>query len=109
MPDPFEGVKAKLERSNQNILNLESEIRRFFEESTYPIIPQDDPKLLLEAMKYHQRRTIPLRFSVLAGEIAHHLRSILDHIVWIFSDPIYREKHSVWIEFPILKSRPTDK
>jgi hypothetical protein len=28
---------------------------------------------------------VPPRFSVLAGEIVHHLRSCFDHVTWNFS------------------------
>jgi hypothetical protein len=108
MPQSFEGIKEKLKRSHENVLNLKAEIERFFEKSRYPVLPQDDVKLLAEAIKYHMNREIPLRFSVLAGEIAHHLRSCLDHIVWQFSSDAYREKSFKRIEFPILETRPID-
>ena len=109
MAQSFEGIKEKLKRSRENVLNLEAEVDRFFKESKYPVLPQDDKKLLLEAAQYHMQRDIPLRFSVLAGEIAHHLRSCLDHIIWQFSDDTYRRKHFKRIEFPILETRPIDK
>jgi hypothetical protein len=109
MQDAFAGIKEKLKRSHQNVLNLQAEVNRFFEESRYPVLPQDDVKLLAEAIKYHSQRDIPLRFSVLAGEIAHHLRSCLDHIVWQFSSDLYRIDYPQRIEFPILEARPIDK
>lgn len=109
MPDPFAGIKEKLKRSHENVLNLQAEVNRFFEESKYPVLPQDDIKALVEAIKYHSQRDIPLRFSVLAGEIAHHLRSCLDHIVWQFSSDAYRREHFKRIEFPVLETRPIDK
>jgi hypothetical protein len=109
MPDPFAGIKEKLKRSYENVLNLQAEVNRFFEESKYPVLPQDNVQLLLEAVQYHSQREIPMRFSVLAGEIAHHLRSCLDHIVWQFSSDFYRREHFKRIEFPILETRPIDK
>jgi len=109
MPQSFEGIKEKLKRSHENVLNLQIEVNRFFEESKYPSLPQDNMKLLAEAMEYHRQRAIPLRFSVLVGEIAHHLRSCLDHIVWQFSSESYRREHLKRIEFPILETRPIDK
>jgi hypothetical protein len=109
-PHPFAGIDEKLKRSNENIFSLKAEVDRFFEEGKFPVLPsQNDKKLLLEAIQYHKQREVPLRFSVLVGEIAHHLRSILDHIVWQFSTPTYRREHSQRIEFPILKTRPADK
>ncbi len=104
----FTGIRDKLKRANENILNLESEIARFFQEGKYPVLPEHDNKLLLEAIQYHKNRIIPLRFSVLAGEIVHHLRSCLDHVAWIFSD-INRVKNTRQIEFPIFEKRPIDK
>jgi hypothetical protein len=110
MDNPFAGIEEKLKRSHEHIGNLEVEVKRFFEKSDYPILPQDNNELLLKAIEYHRTREIPLRFSVLAGEIAHHLRSILDHIVWVFSSTDYRDsKEGHYIEFPILESTPGEK
>jgi hypothetical protein len=106
---PFEGIAAKLNRSNENINNLQLEIARFFDDSEYPLLSDKDGKVVREALDYHESRPIPPRFSVLAGEIIHHLRSCLDHIVWHFSDTTYREKRGniSFIGFPILKEPPT--
>lgn len=103
------GVEEKLKRSRENILNLQAEISRFFETSEYPVLPDYDVKALLKAAEYHQSRAIPPRFSVLAGEIVHHLRSCLDHIAWQFSTVKYRTDHETWIGFPILEARPVEK
>ncbi len=104
---PFSGIAEKLNRSHQNILNLEAEIARFFQESEYPVLSKDNKQVIAEAVEYHSKRPIPLRFSVLSGEIIHHLRSCLDHIVWHFSAPDYRKKNITAIQFPILEERPT--
>jgi hypothetical protein len=102
-------VSEKLKRTHENIGNLKSEISGFFQSSAYPEIPQEDADALLEAIAYHKQLPIPVRFAVLSGEIIHHLRSILDHIVWQFSSPEYRAKHPTLIQFPIRKARPVDK
>jgi hypothetical protein len=104
---PFEGIAEKLNRSHENIKNLEAEIARFFQESDYPLLSNDNEQFIPEAVEYHSKRPVPLRFSVLSGEIIHHLRSCLDHIIWHFSDIEYRQKHVRWIDFPILKDRPS--
>lgn len=44
----------------------------------------------------------PLRFADLAGEIAHHLRSTLDHLVWALASK--RQEPSSRIQFPISES-----
>lgn len=109
MSDPFDGIKEKLKRANQNILNLQAEIGEFFESGKYPVLPKDDKEILLKAIAYHREREIPIRFSVLAGEVVHHLRSCFDHVVWQFSTPAYRKEHIRKIEFPILETRPIEK
>ena len=105
----FDGIAEKLKRSNENILNLKAEVASFFQEGKYPILPEDDDKILLEAIEYHKQLVIPPRFSVLAGEVIHHLRSCLDHVVWQFSSPQYRKDGWRKIEFPVFDKRPVDK
>jgi hypothetical protein len=110
MPADFSGIIEKLKRADENILNLQSEVARFFQECKYPVIPKLNDENILEALSYHRTLPIPLRFSVLAGEIIHHLRSCLDHIVWELSDETYRTSPNFrYIEFPILEVRPAPK
>src|ERR1700691_3819144 len=82
---PFAGIAEKLKRANQNIINLNAEAVGFFEKSKYPVIPDTNSEHWQDAVDYHKQLPIPKRFSVLTGEVVHHLRSCLDHIVWIFS------------------------
>jgi len=106
---PFAGIFEKLKRADQNIVNLEAEIRDFVKAGNYPVLPHPDDKMWQEAVNYHRSKRIPLRFSVLAGEIVHHLRSSLDHIVWHFSTDEARAKAQNVIEFPIFESQPSLK
>jgi hypothetical protein len=103
---PFYGIAEKLKRSDENIGNLHREIIAFFELSKYPVLPNPDCKEWQEAVDYHRDLIIPKRFSVLSGEIVHHLRSCLDHIVWHFSSLQYRRDFENAIEFPIWREEP---
>src|SRR6185312_16356467 len=100
--DPFSGVLIRLQRANENIIYLQCEIRRFFQECKYPVMPDTDDERWQEALNYHRSLPIPKRFGVLAGEIFHHWRSCLDHIVWIYSSAEYRESHETAIQFPVV-------
>jgi hypothetical protein len=100
----FSGVGEKLKRAEENIFNLHGEITDFFEKGDYSVMPKDDGELFREAFKYHKNRVIPSRFSVLAGEIVHHLRSCFDHIVWHFS--VLPVKNIKKIEFPVFDEAP---
>jgi hypothetical protein len=81
---PFVGIAEKLKRVDQNIVNLNTEITAFIDQGEYPTMPHPDDQCWPKAVDYHRNKSIPLRFSVLSGEIIH-LRSALDHIVWYFS------------------------
>ena len=86
MSEPFDGIAEKLQRSNENIRNLEIEIARFFQDSKYPILSNDNQQVIPEALEYHNNCPVPLRFSVLSGEIirpppeivprSHHLATL---------------------------------
>jgi hypothetical protein len=101
MTDALEGINEKLKRANENILNLEAEITRFFQESKHPIIGNEYKNLLLKKAEYNFSRKIPIRFSVLAGEIINQFRSSLDHIAWPLAIPDERRNHPTKIEFPV--------
>jgi hypothetical protein len=102
----FDGIDAKLARAYENILNLDKEIAAFFQKCDYPVIPENDMELLREAIKYHANLAIPPRFSVLASEIIHHLRSCFDHIVWHFT--VQPVKNIRKIEFPVFDELPAN-
>jgi hypothetical protein len=106
---PFVGIAEKLKRSHESILNLHLEIGAFFEGGKYPVIPDANSKEWQEALDYHRDLTIPRRFSVLSGEIIHHLRTCLDHIVWHFSSSHYRIEAENAIEFPVFREEPLTK
>jgi len=106
----IEGIVEKLKRADENIYNLHGEIEGFFEKGEYPVLPQQDDELFSQAIAYHSSRVIPPRFSVLAGEVVHHLRSCFDHIVWHFSDfSLNPVKNIRKIEFPVFSERPSNQ
>jgi hypothetical protein len=106
---PFSGIAEKLKRADQNIADLNSKIDAFIQGGKYPIIPDPGSESWKEVLDYHKAKPIPLLFSVLAGEIVHHLRSCLDHVVWHFSDSVQRGECQNVIEFPIFSDEPMKK
>ena len=105
---PFAGIAEKLKRADENIINLKGEIEGFLRECKYPAIPHPNDKSWQDAIDYHRSLETPLRFSVLIGEIIHHLRSCLDHIVWFFSSDEARAKPNN-VAFPIIATVPPTK
>jgi hypothetical protein len=106
-PDhPFAGIAEKLKRAEQNIVNLKAEIDLFVQGGEYPVLPHPNSEEWEKAKAYHRDKRIPLRFSVLAGEVVHHLRSCFDHVVWHFSAGRVTTRNENAIEFPVLDSDP---
>ncbi len=81
MSHPLDGCWAKIERAKENIKNLEAEISAFVQPDPY-IIAGNVNHQTKECTFVANAKTIPLRFSVLTGEIIHQLRSSLDHLIW---------------------------
>jgi hypothetical protein len=106
---PFAGISEKLKRADENIANLHGEIGKFFESCEYPILPDEDSKEWQEAVDYHSNLIVPIKLSVLCGEIVHHMRSCLDHIAWYFSSGTHRRDHENSIQFPIISTVPPTK
>jgi hypothetical protein len=105
----FSGIAEKLVRAEENIHNLNFEMWSFFQKCDYPVLPQNNGKILLEAIEYHKKLVIPPRFGVLVGEINHQLRSCFDHVVWHFSlGSISNIKNIRQIEFPVFETRPSN-
>jgi hypothetical protein len=106
-PDhPFSGIAEKLKRSDENIVDLHNEIGDFFKQCKYPVLPDKNAQEWQDAVDYFKNLVIPKRFSVLSGEVVHHLRSCLDHVAWYFSSAQYRLEHENAIEFPVFKEEP---
>jgi hypothetical protein len=80
---PLDGIAAKLERADESIEKLDAEINQFLTSTTDPC--RIEGGFYGDSAKYEFRayaaERIPLRFSVLAGEIVHQFRSCLDHLV----------------------------
>jgi hypothetical protein len=76
----LEGITAKIQRADEQIKTLNTEIASFLRDN-YRIVGEFDR----DARKYRftafGETQLPPRFAVVVGEIVHHLRSALDHLV----------------------------
>jgi len=109
MTDQLAGIEAKLNRANENIRHLEVEIARHLKTSKAAFRRKKNLESLIKATVQLSEQEVPLLLSVLAGEIVHHWRSILDHIIWQLSSPAERRGHPDRIEFPVFTEEPLDK
>jgi hypothetical protein len=83
MARSYNSAWEKIRRVNEQIINLNREIDAFFDTPadqiqrvTYCI----DLEAFERTSELHRGKQVPLRFSVLAGEILYNLRYALDHV-----------------------------
>jgi len=95
---------AKIDRADEHIANLAVEIDTFLDTEPYRITYERHPKRGLILQCHCDDVAISpklVRFGTISGEVIHHLRSSLNHLVWQLSD----EQHTTSTEFPIFKSK----
>ena len=79
----LDGVRAKVDRAQEHFKTLQEEVRAFLGDKAYEGFVEFDPETRWRAQKVRVLKTPPsMRWGILVGEVAHHLRSSLDHLVW---------------------------
>ena len=81
MAHPLDGCRAKLARAHETIQTLKQEIAIFEQPSAPPFRVARENVGNEFVFRVYGNPELPLRFSVLAGEVIHHLRSSLDYVV----------------------------
>lgn len=82
MSDHLDGVRAKLHRAKENIVNLQGECVAFLNEHyRHDFIGEADPQGSKHLISYPSSKAPPARLAVLTGEVLYLLRSSLDHLV----------------------------
>jgi len=74
------GMRAKILRADETIAKLETEENAFLAHN-YHVVGRFDAAARAIAFTAFGEPSLPPRFAVLAGEVIHHLRSCLDHVV----------------------------
>jgi hypothetical protein len=111
MTHPLEGIRERLKRADENIQDFNLEITQFL--APAPVVTwtvernhlvyTDEGRKAFDELREFVASQVPLRFSVLAGEIIHHFRSVFDHLAWQLSSPDFQAKSPKQIEFPVFK------
>lgn len=81
MVHPLDGCRAKLDRAKETIASLARDISSFELQSPLPFKITREHRGAEYVFIASGETLAPLRFSVLAGEAVHHMRSSLDHLV----------------------------
>jgi hypothetical protein len=107
MAHPLDGISERLKRAEENIVNLDANIKRFMDASPHRSVSDRNHGALKEFHEFWAQQRIPGSFGVLISEIAHHYRSALDNLVWQLATTGGRiPSKPDRIEFPIFEDRP---
>jgi hypothetical protein len=82
MAHPLDGSRAKLSRARETIQTIRQEVATFENPETPPFRVVRENVGTEFVFRVFGDSSIPLRLSVLAGEVVHHLRSSLDHVIY---------------------------
>ena len=84
MAHPLNGVRAKIQRAEEHIKNLEREVNSFLSQKPPPfeIIGEHQNDGREYAYVVKKVPVVPLRFAVIVGDAIHNLRSCLDHLLY---------------------------
>ncbi len=80
------GVRAKIERTNEHIHDLEARIQAFRSKNPYGVVTEDDAQARQRLYKAKVHLAIPVEFSLVIGDALHNLRSALDHLAYQLVD-----------------------
>jgi len=76
------GIDTKLERADEHLREVETHGKTFFDTNPYEVFTYIDEEALNYCWAVRVKADPPRIMGVIASEIFHHLRSILDHLVW---------------------------
>jgi len=83
-------VQVKIERAKKHIVDLQTEIRTFFDSNPYEIRTKRDPQTRRLIYYLFRVEEIPYSIAAISGDILQNLRSALDHLaqqLWLVNNP----------------------
>lgn len=75
-------IRLKVERAKKHILDLEIARDRFIETEPYVIEPERNPQTGNYLFRVTKLQPPPRDIGLIAGDVAHNLRSALDHLAY---------------------------
>ncbi len=82
---PLWPIRAKIARADYHLYVLGKEIEAFLNRKPYDVASEADDQAGEYFWRVSIREAPDPRWGLLASEVAHHLNSALDHIVWLIA------------------------
>ena len=81
----LDGCRAKVDRARLHIAELAESVRTFTDRAPYRVrgeVNETTNEVVFIAEADPEFASVPIDLPLIAGEVAHQLRSALDHLVW---------------------------
>jgi hypothetical protein len=103
MPHPLDGCRAKLARAAELWNELAASLVEFLQQGPYQPEGSFDAETSEWVVRFRVLDDAPLRWGVLIGDVAHNLRSALDHLAWQLvllngAEPSWRTQFPIFVE-----------
>jgi len=82
MAEPRDGIRAKIERADHHIVDLELERQKFLKSNPYSLSAKYNPDIRKTEYRAIICRKIWRTIPIIAGDAIHNLRSALDHLAY---------------------------
>src|ERR1700733_6459266 len=105
-PQRVNELLVKVDRAYKHLVDLQLAYARFFgPPNPYEVIAEDDAEAGERTFYLRIHKEITSEFPTLIGDIAHNLRSALDHLAWhlVQSSPVFPKAEDRSIYFPIFE------
>jgi hypothetical protein len=105
------GPRAKLKRAHEHLQALDGECRGFLYSEPYYVTAKFEPEAGCFVVRLRIREDVPIRFSLIVGDLIHNLRSALDQAAWLVAcrstpvEQLWRPDTARKIAFPLAPSR----
>ena len=109
MGHPLDEAHAKIARALVHLDELDRKAGPFVKAHPYDIVPElneDMGRLEFVARALAPEEPVPLEFGIIAGDIAHNLRSALNYLTWRLATPPIGTGPGDATQFPIFFDQP---
>src|ERR1700722_12363246 len=96
------GIELKFIRADELLTGLEATSKSYFQTDPppYEVLGRHAPDFLSYTFFGKAAKPLPMAFSLYIGEICHHLRSTLDHVIWALAMKNGAREHRS-VKFPV--------
>lgn len=104
----LDGVMAKIDRAEEHLTELDTELGRYMDSEPYVPVIYQKPQGRRFSVAWRVIEQPPVRLSVVAGDVLSNVRASLDYLAWELvkaagNTPSVKQPRT---QFPILKKRP---